>query len=394
MQPRFLYYLFLVNVLANGIGTVPRLLLERRHAGVFLDLAAGWLFSSVYFVFFTRLLARAPAIDIPTLWKTALPAPLAPPLLALFALEWLVAGALNLYLITEISAKYLNVDAPGQALLWLFLLLAFFIARFDTPNVLFGLELSFILTLPLLFITFGAALSGQPLLWEGVAKLLRETGRPDWLSLNAASYPFAGFLNLTVFHRVLAPDYPLRRIAFMAALGGGLYAFLFVLPIALLGTEAVALYAYPWVIAANALRIEHAPIERAFYPVLIGYLNVAILNAILHWHVALRFLAPLTAAPAKAATDVRARLTGWLSARWPEAALAAFAGLVIPAAYREWPMDRLYAVSRLWFAQLVPAELLAFALIAWAIKRKGGGTGSGGRRRRPAGRRRRPDPAR
>ncbi|MBE3593637.1 MAG: GerAB/ArcD/ProY family transporter [Candidatus Carbobacillus altaicus] len=401
MQPRFIIYLFAVNALMNGIGFVPRILLTGRHDGAYAALLGAFLLNLFIILFIFRLLRRFPQKDLSSILAETIPPLLRVPLMIYFVLQWLIAGSLSVIMVAEISAKYLNVGASGLTILYLFIILVLTAARLRSDRVLFALELSFIMTLPLLFLIVIATFTTQGILWKSIVILLGEGGLPDWEQLSAASYVYIGYINILLFNKVIQSTFRLWKLIIGIMVIFILYLFLFSLPIALLGTEAVAHYHYPWVITADSLRIEHAPIERAFYPALIGYLNIALLNTIVHWHVTLEFLKSLRPASGQArstqttgakeksaqSTDAKQKpaqgggmpllpkkenLWQSLMMRLEFWVLAAYGLTLLPFVYNRLPIDLFYELNRWWLRFLLPNELLALLLLVWSAWRTSG----------------------
>lgn len=398
MQPRFIIYLFAVNALMNGIGFVPRLLLDGRHDGAYNALFAAFFINLLFIVSTFWLLQRFPYKDLNQILTESLPLVIRLPLIVYFALQWLIAGSLGLIMVAEISAKYLNVGASGYTILYLLVVLVLLAARSRSDRVLFALELSFIMTLPLLVLIVIATFTTQGILWQSILILLREGGWPSGEQLAASSYIYAGYMNIFLFHKIIQPSFqPWKLILGVFAIFV-FYLYLFSLPIALLGTEAVAHFHYPWVITADALRVEHAPIERAFYPALIGYLNIALLNTIVHWHVAFEFLKPLLpavyrpkASTARHDTASSASANEWkekpaqgsgkplfpkkktwghsLIAAIPFWILAIYGLTVLPFLYDRFSIDWFYTINRWWLRLLLPNELLTILFVIWSIWR-------------------------
>ena len=412
MQPRFIVYLFAVNALMNDIGFVPRILLNGRHDDAYVALLSAFFLNVLLIVVTFWLLKRFPYKDLNQILTETLPAFIRLPLIVYFALQWLIAGSLGLIMVAEISAKYLNVGASGYTILYLFVVLVLLAARSRSDRVLFALELSVIMTLPLLLLIIIATFTTQGILWQGIIILLRESGWPNGERLAAASYIYAGYMNIFLFNKVIQPSYqPWKLILGVFAIFV-FYLYLFSLPIALLGTETVAHFYYPWVITADALRVEHAPIERAFYPALIGYLNIALLNTIVHWHVAYAFLKPLTiqqTSSSKTSTTSASCASSTspdleqkpaqgsgnplfpkkktfgqsLIASIPFGILAIYGLTLLPFIYDRFPIDCFYTINRWWLLLLLPNEVLALLLLLWSAWRTPKERQAQSRKRRP-----------
>lgn len=412
MQPRFIVYLFAVNALMNGIGFVPRILLNGRHDGAYVALLSAFFLNVLLIVVTFWLLKRFPYQDFNQILTKSLPVFIRLPLIVYFALQWLIAGSLGLIMVAEISAKYLNVGASGYTILYLFVVLVLLAARSRSDRVLFALELSFIMTLPLLLLIIIATFTTQDILWQGIIILLREGGWPNGEQLAAASYVYAGYMNIFLFNKVIQPSYqPWKLILGVFAIFV-FYLYLFSLPIALLGTETVAHFYYPWIITADALRVEHAPVERAFYPALIGYLNIALLNTIVHWHVAYAFLKPLTiqqTSSSKTSTTSASCASSTspdleqkpaqgsgkplfskkktfgqsLIASIPFGILAIYGLTLLPFIYDRFPIDCFYTINRWWLLLLLPNEVLALLLLLWSAWRTPKERQAQSRKRRP-----------
>lgn len=283
-------YLIINHILMNGVGYVPRILFEDRFIGTTLSLLVAIITSFLFLIWILRLFSHFPHQGLPEI-MLHLPRWFRIPYLLYLTLFSTLAGSTTLLVLTDVGTRYLNTESSEYTTITLFLLFFFTFIHLPSEKILFGIEISTLLILPVVLLNLYIALTNRELLWDSILVVAKHLSAPTWSSFNAGNYLFAGFLYLIIFNRVLSlPRRQSRWVYTLPILFIFSILVIYFLPIGLLGSNAVSHYPYPWVATADTLRIPLGPTERMIFPFFFIYFIVAIISILLHWHVSLDLL--------------------------------------------------------------------------------------------------------
>ncbi|WP_341346130.1 GerAB/ArcD/ProY family transporter [Paenibacillus sp. FSL H3-0469] len=303
---RYFYCLFLMNSLINIINFTPRELLDARFDGAQSSILVAVGTGTLFIYLFTRVIHKFPGKGLPEIFGSVMPRLLASPLIIVYAVLWYLAGALILLSFVDITMRFISPDTGTMAVLLGFLILTCLCARIDSLSLLYGLEITLAITLPLIVYTTVKAVVNSDFSWDAVLQIMTHALHPpDWNSLTAATFTFSGYINMAVFNRVFH-GLKLRHIWILSLEGLLVLAITFYVPIGYHGTVGVERHVYTWFTTADSIRIEAFLIERMLYIFYFAYSTLALVSAIIQWHVGKELLlSQLPSAPGRPKAKLR-----------------------------------------------------------------------------------------
>ncbi|MGD6841711.1 GerAB/ArcD/ProY family transporter [Bacillus infantis] len=300
MTSRYFYYLILLNMLANIIVFVPKLLIEERTGGAMMSMMAALPLGVLGAYFFARAMSSFEGKSLPQILKDSfVPGWAGKPLILYLAFIWMASGFITLYAFTDITERFINPDMENWQIAVFFLLFIVWAASSKPEKVLYLLEIILILNGPLaVLLLIKIYLSGS-LSWLDIKEAATHLWEmPTWKSVSAATYVFSGYANLVIFNTVLKGKAKPRFFLLVLPAGAAVLATTYFVPIGTFGFEGVGDLEYPWLSSADAVRMELAFVERAFYIFILIYIGISLMNVVVHWHVAqslIRSAVPLRA---------------------------------------------------------------------------------------------------
>jgi hypothetical protein len=284
---RYFYYLIFVNMLVNVVAYVPRLLIRDRFHGSIMAVPIAVLIGGGMMLIFSRLMRHFPEQDLAQIYKSVYPGWLAKSMLLLIVIVWLTAGMFQLLVYSEFTLRFINPDIPEKILYLLFGSVVLYAARNKTESILYQLEITLVLSTPLIGFILIKALVNESMRWDSVFTVLQAYGKaPQISSIAATSYLFSGYANLVVFNRVF-PSLPIKWLWLMIPLGFLITGSSFLIPIGYLGADGVSDYVFAWMSASDSMRVEFGFIERVMFIFYGLYGLITFVSMIIHWHVAL-----------------------------------------------------------------------------------------------------------
>ncbi|CAG7627711.1 hypothetical protein PAESOLCIP111_02945 [Paenibacillus solanacearum] len=291
---RYFYYLIVMNMLVNTILFVPRTLIIGRYNGALMSILISIPLGTGLVIMLTRTLRRFPGMGLPELLRQWMPAWLRIPLLLYLSLMWFLAGALVLVTFGAITRSFINPDMPLTAIMLAFLFVVTLGATRPSSSVLFALEIVLLMSTPFIALILFKAMSNQYMNWDAIRVVAGYWDKaPSVSGLSAASYIFSGYSNMLIFNRLNDKPFVPKWIWLIPALGAGVLATTFFIPIGFHGTTGVEQYMYSWVSTADSMRMELGPVERVAFVFLLLYLNISIILGIVSWHVGTELVSSL-----------------------------------------------------------------------------------------------------
>lgn len=298
-KSRYFYCLFLMNSLINIINFAPRELIDARFDGAQSSILVAVVTGTLFIYLFTKVINKFPGQGLPEIFGSALPKPLAAPLIFVYAVLWYMAGTLILLSFVDITLRFISPDTGPYAILFGFLAVVCLCSRIDSLSLLYGLELTLGITLPLILYTTVKAIINPDFSWDAVLQVMTHSlHAPDMNSIAAATFTFSGYINLAVFNRVFH-GLKLRHIWILSLEGFLVLAICFFVPIGYHGTVGVDRHVYTWFTTADSIRIEAFLIERMLYIFYFAYITLSLVSAIIQWHVGKELLLSLLPSTAK-----------------------------------------------------------------------------------------------
>jgi len=355
---RYYAYLLFLNMLSNIVPLAGITLLEHRFDGAVPALMLAIPVGGAFIFLFTRLFARFPNQGFPEIAFASLPKAAAGGLVLLQSAFWFIGGTVALLYIAEVTKRFINPDFTPVESLALFLVIVVLFVNQPSIKLLYMLEIMLLISVPLLALVLFKALFSNTLMTDSMWEVAGHFAEmPSLLSFSAAAFMMSGFMSLTVFNRVIAPNVkkPGYLLA-LAAIGALQVLVTFLLPIGFHGADGVGVLTYPWFATADSLRLTYGFIERVLYVFLLAYVLISVISLLIFWHIGLEHAKPLLP------RFIRSR---GLRALFPYAVLAALAAAVIVLENRSG-LSLIRDAADAWLWMYVPNLLLVFAVLAWA----------------------------
>ncbi|MFB9760186.1 GerAB/ArcD/ProY family transporter [Ectobacillus funiculus] len=359
---RYFYYLIIVNMVANIVACVPRILLEARTKGAIVSMILALITGSIVTYTIARFFNKFPGKGLPELLKEYTPKWIAIPLLMLLAIGWFSAGLTTLINYSFLLKRFLTPDMPLQWIASIFLCFISFGILMSSKSVLYTLEAILVFNIPLVILIMIKAYTSEGMEWDFVKEAIMYIYHtPSYSAFSAALFSSIGAVNLIIFNRVFTKKQRMTLlqlgIIFFTLIGN--LATTYFVPIGYIGFYHLDRVVYPWVFTSDALRLEFGFIERVLFIFLVLYLAVSFLSILIHWHVVIELLKKMI----------------WLERfKWKEHNLTPYLFVVVfwfislqTSSYLTEYQVTLYTS---YFLNCLPAFLIATFLVLWLIKRR------------------------
>ncbi|AZK46333.1 GerAB/ArcD/ProY family transporter [Paenibacillus lentus] len=290
VKEKYFYYLYLINALINIIHFVPRVLIEHRFEGALMSIFISVIIGTGLLVSFIKLISNFPGEGLPELFYGSLPKMIGVPLLIFFAFLWYEAGAINLAVYADITRRYISPDASPLVVIIFFLLLVTLCSRLKTESILYALETTIIINVPLMVYMLIKALVNPNFSWDAVMQVITHLWTaPNYESIAGATFIFTGYVNLAIFNRAFSSLKP--RHLWLIPISGLLVLLVTLLvPIGYHGTIGVEDQVYKWFSTADSIRSEFFLVERVLFIFYFTCLSLTLVSAVIQWHNALEIV--------------------------------------------------------------------------------------------------------
>ncbi|WP_301108009.1 GerAB/ArcD/ProY family transporter [Sporosarcina sp.] len=288
---RFVYYLLLSNMVANILAAVPRILLSKSSEGAVLSIILALIYGVIGIWVFIRLISKFPGKNLPELFKTYLSKWVGVPLLLLFGIVWYIAGLQSLITYVAILSRFLTPEMSIYMILGAFVAVITFGLFMQSRNVLFLLEVIFVLLLPIIVLFLGKIYFTEQIDWDQVKiAAMHINHAPSYTAFAAASYVFVGIFDLIIFNSVIKKKivFKWKQAIIIFMFGSITLATTYFIPIGVLGFDSIKDFVYPWVSTSDSVRMQYGIVERVIFLFLLNFLAIAFLNIMLHWFVAFK----------------------------------------------------------------------------------------------------------
>lgn len=290
VRNKYFYYLFLLNALINLVNYVPRILIQDRYNGALLSMIIALGIGMVLLLLFAKLLAKFPQQGLPEIMHKFLPRWIGIPLLVLMSSIWFTSSVLTLVGFVDLTNRFISPDVSPYLVLVGFLVVVGLSARLDSESILYGLEIVLYMTFPLIVYMVFRVFSSPYYSWDAVLQVITYLWRvPQYKTVAAATYVFAGYTNMVIFNRVFK-RLRIRHFWLIVLLGINTLVISMFAPIGFLGAEGAGDYVYPAFSTIDSLRIRYFIIERMIYVFYVVYMCLSLVNSIIHWHVSKELL--------------------------------------------------------------------------------------------------------
>jgi hypothetical protein len=140
-------------------------------------------------------------------------------------------------------------------------------------------QLVFVLSVPLIVMLLFKALFAE-MRWDYVLAMIPYTAvSPDLESLAAASFYYSGYTYLAMLNPRMEKRPRIRGILICYLLGIPMSLLSYIIPLGILGPDAVGTVRLTWFVTADALRLDLFVIERVLFLFLLLFIGIATLLA-------------------------------------------------------------------------------------------------------------------
>ncbi|MDD9270095.1 GerAB/ArcD/ProY family transporter [Paenibacillus sp. GCM10023248] len=287
---RYFYYLVFLNMLANIVIFVPRVLLTHRFEGSMMSIVLSVPIGFTLLYVFVKSIRQFPQQGLPEILKDHAPGWVRLTILIYFIHMWFLAGALTLIAFSEITKKYINPDVSSMYIVFAFIVVVGLIARLSSDSVLYCMEILILTNVPIIGWVLYKAITNTYMDYDAGMEIVTHIwNMPTWDTLSAGTYIFTGYTNLVIFNRLLHPHKKIPFLWSIPIIGTFVLLTSFLIPIGYHGTIAVNTYLYPWISASDSMRVEFGLVERVLFIFILLYTNISLAGAFIHWHVGFEF---------------------------------------------------------------------------------------------------------
>ncbi|MFB9328735.1 GerAB/ArcD/ProY family transporter [Paenibacillus aurantiacus] len=356
MRSRYFFYLFLIGMLINTIFFVPRILLEERYNGAVTAVFCGIVLGTILSFLFIWAMNRHPGKGIPELFAAVLPPYIRIPILLYLFLMWAISGSIILIAFSFIVVRFLSPETSHMLILVCFCCMCCWAATRRPLAIIGILEVIMLINIPLVIFIMGKSVSSPFIEWDSVRIFTDYIfHKPSWTALSAATYPFTGYINLSIYNRMFKKS-KIKQLWLIPLIGASVLLISFFIPIALLGERAVGDYLYTWISAVDTLRMQYGFIERVVYLFLFIYISFSLLFITLTWNIALLLMR--SSVPSITETSERSKVI----ANW----VVAIAISVITCICGLLTNDKqLIEFTKFWLSLRFTSEMLLVGLVVW-----------------------------
>ncbi|CAM4189915.1 hypothetical protein FHS16_000159 [Paenibacillus endophyticus] len=288
---RYVFYNFMLVSFINLMLYVPHILIQYRYTGAVSSIVIGILIGTILVYLYTSAMARFPGKGLPEILKLYSPKWLVSIMMFFLAIMWWFATTVVVVAYAVLINRFFNPDANTIVILIMLVLACGYAATRSTLSVMFVVEIGLIINAPIiLFVLFKAVRSTQ-LSWDAIRIVANYvTAMPTLSCIAAASFIFTGYINLSLFNRLLPPNFRFKFRFVYPLFGAMILLITFFVPIGFHGTEGVAQYIYVWSLTADSLLMQYGFIERVLFLFLLVYLNLTLVYTMSGWHQAMEFV--------------------------------------------------------------------------------------------------------
>ncbi|MFB9761265.1 GerAB/ArcD/ProY family transporter [Ectobacillus funiculus] len=293
---RYFYYLVIVNMIANIVASVPRILIEARARGAIASMVLALFLGCAFIYIMARFFHSFPGKGLPELLKEHISKWIYIPFVLYLIAAWFLAGLVTLITYSFLLKRFLTPDMPVTWIICIFLCFISFGVLMNTKSVLYTIEAIVVFNIPLVILIMIKAYTGEGMKWDFVKKsVMYIYPIPDYSAFSACSYVFLGAANLIIFNRVFTKKQKMSwlQLGITLLIAGGNLATTYFIPIGYNGFDQIDRLVYPWILTSDSMRIEFGFVERVLFIFLVLYLAISFLSILIHWHVTVELLKSL-----------------------------------------------------------------------------------------------------
>lgn len=360
---RFMYYLLFVNMTANMISAVPKILLNERLNGAIPSMLLSVIFGFIIVYSFVKFFNKFPEKGFPELLKEYAPSWFYYPFLTFIIAFWFVGGLITLITYSFMLKRYLT---PDMSLLWIASSILIFVSfgiLMNTKTVLNTVENILFITIPVIIYMMIKPFFSDQFEWDFVREAIMHTNHlPNYSAFSASSFVYVGVMNIIIFNRAFTQKkrrLTWKQLLLIGVTGISVLSAAYFIPIGLNGFNHIDHLVYPAITTSDTLRMKYGLIDRLLYLFMPFFLAISFLSMLIHWHVAIETCKDFIWF--KRVQWKKMNLTPYLY-------LAVFwmITLKLITALSEYKL-LLYSS---YFFNAVPFQIIIFLLVCWFIKRR------------------------
>ena len=360
---RFLYYLLFVNMSANMISAVPKILLDQRLNGTIPSMLLSVIFSFLLVYLFVKFFNKFPSKGLPELLKEFTSPWFYYPFLITIIAFWFVGGLITLITYSFMLKRFMT---PDMSLIWIASSILIFVSfgiLMNTKSVLNTVENVLFFTIPVIIYMMVKPFFSDQFEWDFVREAIMHVNHlPSYSAFSASSFVYVGIMNIIIFNRAFTQTkrrLTWKQLLLIGITGISVLSAAYFVPIGLNGFNKINDLVYPAITTSDTLRMKFGLIERLIYLFMPFFLAISFLSMLIHWHVAI-----------ETCKDVI-----WLKRfKWKKVNLTPYLYLAVfwiitlklVTALSEYEV---YLYSS-YFFNAVPGLVAVFFFICWFIKRR------------------------
>ncbi|WP_438312872.1 GerAB/ArcD/ProY family transporter [Sporosarcina sp. FA9] len=290
---RFIYYLLIIRMISSIATTVPKILLEQSKSGALASMILGTLIGLILTYVIIRFFNKFPGKDLPELMKKSMPKWVFYPIIFFFFLVMYAAGTAKLITFTFILVTFLTPEMALITMALPFLLIGAYVTLMKTENVLYSVEVIFILFIPLGIFIFIKAFIHENINWDYIKiAIMHANHLPQYNPFTATLSIFLGVASLMIFNKYVVVKQAIG-MKHMAAIGFLSLLTLFItyfMPLGFGGFDDIDKLLYPWISTSDSIRMKLGLIERLIFLFMLLFASMSLLNIAIQWHIAAQLL--------------------------------------------------------------------------------------------------------
>lgn len=270
---------------------VPQILIEQRTSGAVASLLISPIISAVFIYMFTSALKRFPGKGIPEILSMFMPKWIVSPIMLFYAVMWWFSTTSVVVAYAVLINRFFNPDSKTTIILLFLTLAAAYGASRSTLTVMLILEISIIINTPIILFILFKMVQNPQLNMDAIRIIASYVNEmPTITTISAATFIFTGYINLSLFNRLMPPNFRIKHRWMYPLLGFFILLITFFIPIGFHGTEGVDNYIYLWTVTADSITMQYGFIERVLFLFLIVFLNLTLVYTMIGLHVAMDFV--------------------------------------------------------------------------------------------------------
>lgn len=280
-------------MISSIAATVPKILLEQSKSGAIASMVLGTLIGLILTYIIIRFFNKFPGKDLPELMKKNMPKWVFYPIIFFFFLIMYAAGTLKLIMFTFILVTFITPEMALITMALPFLLISAYVTLMKTENVLYSVEVIFILLIPLAVFIFIKAFFHENINWDYIRiAVMHANHLPQYSPFTATLSIFFGVASLIIFNKYLVVKQAIG-LKHMAAIGFLSLLTLFTtyfMPIGFGGFDDIDTLLYPWISTSDSITMKFGIIERLVFLFMFLFASMSLLCIVVQWHIAAQLL--------------------------------------------------------------------------------------------------------